>query len=404
MTDPQTALDRLRRANPVRHTETLDSDELGAVVTECKRRVDEARRGGGMTDETQSVPPVPVAPPPSRLRPAFVFAFAFAAVLIVVGAIALFGGAEQPAVAPKPTSTTAVSTTTPPQVVGGVASLDHFVYYSDAERTLETSVFFPAEGSGPWPVAIVYGEFELNGQGRGLARQIAERGAVVFAPTWVDEGQGMRVAAEYLTGGMWDRAACAVGYAQAHAASFGGDTTRTAVVGAAGGDHPAAWVALGLADTSACAEPISSQLTGLVAGESQWLFQEAIFDPAFAQPDAPAVDTVDRFFNPEQWRIPEELSVFLWATAWTGNSNTIDDPPAEDSWIWTRDPSGAIVEDLAAVDAFEDGLITFSDNSRLMNLRMTRAGIDVTYYESDDPGYSIDDALFDGIWALLDRE
>ena len=275
------------------------------------------------------------------------------------------------------------------------------MYYTDEERSLETSVFFPAAGDGPWPVVVVYSEFTLDAQERHLALQIAERGAVVFAPVWVDMYPPTLTASEYLAGAMWDRATCAVGYAQAKANTYGGDPARTTVVGDAGGEHPAAWVALGLTDTTACAEPIRFQPTGLVAGESQWLFQEEQFNAAFGATDGAALDTVDRFFSPERWNSTDGLRVFLWATSWEGNSNEINDPPAVDSWIWSRDLRGDIVEDLAAVGAFDDGLITFRDNSRLMQLRMTRAGIGVTLYESDDPMYSLDDIALDDIWQLV---
>ncbi len=53
------------------------------------------------------------------------------------------------------------------------------------------------------------------------------------------------------------------------------------------------------------------------------------------------------------------------------------------------------------MDAFDDGLITFRDNSLLMQLRMKQAGIDVTLYESDDPWYSLDDVALDSIWQLV---
>ena len=127
-----------------------------------------------------------------------------------------------------------------------------------------------------------------------------------------------------------------------------------------------------------------------------------MFDPAFVTDGGvPGAETVDRFFNPARWELAEDLSVFLWSTAWPGNSKRIDDPPGLDSWVWTRDPDGDIVEDLAAVDAFDGALITFSDNTRLMNLRMTQAGVDVSYYESDAAGFSLDDNAFESIWRLV---
>lgn len=398
MIEPNDALKRLRRANLLPPGAPPDGEELAAVVAECEQRVDVERGvaapGARNTEDSLR----PVAATRTRWRPALVFSLAFLAVIAVVAVAALFndsGGAILES---------DVANTVPPitsGLIGNVAYIDDLVYYEDAERTLETSLYLPAEGNGPFPVVIIYSEHTLNAREGNLARQIAERGAIAFAPVWVDESPPTQTASEYLSGAMWDRASCAVGYAQARAETYGGDPARTTVMGDAGGEHPAAWVALGLADTSDCTEPILFQPTGLVAGESQWLFQEEQFDEAFEGQVAVGVDTVDRFFNPERWDSAKDLSVFLWATTWSGNSTGITDPPPEDSWIWSRDPDGDLVEDLAAEEAFADGLITFSDNSRLMQIRMKQAGIDVSYYESDDPGYSLDNFALDNIWQLV---
>ena len=93
--------------------------------------------------------------------------------------------------------------------------------------------------------------------------------------------------------------------------------------------------------------------------------------------------------------------MFLWATSWSGNSNEVDDPPAEGSWIWSRDPGADLIEDLAAVDAFDDGLITFGDNARLMRLRMAQAGIDVSLHEIDNSGYALDDDTFERVVSFI---
>ena len=396
MIDSKDALNRLQRANLLPPGAVLEHEELAASVAECERRVARERGAAGTAGRRteESLRPVPGSRP--RWRPALVFSLAFLALVVLVGTVALLTGSDSLVLEPD------VANTSPPTtsgMIGNVAYIDRLVYYEDVDRTLHTAVYFPAEGDGPWPVVIVYSEHRRRAQDQALARRIAERGAVAFAPVWVDEYAA--TATEYLAGAMWERAACVVGYAQAQADSYGGDPVRTTVVGAAGGEHPAAWVALGLADSSICAEPILYQPSGLVAGLSQWLFQEEQFDPAYAAEDSVAIDTVDRFFSPERWNPADELSVFLWATAWSDNSNQIEDPPSVDSWVWSRDPDGDIVEDLAAVGAFADGLITYGDNARLMELRMLQAGIDVTYSESDAAGYSLDDSVFESLWQLV---
>ncbi len=397
MTDARTALDRLRHVNPLRADDAIDPVELQTVVAECERRVQETSRASTKQAVTSMD-----RPPGKRFRPAFVVAAAFTVAIALVGAIVIFGDASQTAPTTSPPATTpAPPTSMPIAVLGNVAYVDDLVYYADDERTLETSMFFPAEGRGPWPVVVIYSEFSVNAAETYLGRRLAERGAVVFTPVWVDARPP--TSTEYLTGQMWDRAACAVGFAQAAAEAVGGDPTRTVVAGDGGGEHPAAWIALGHADESVCPTPIQHELAGLAAGQTQWFFQEGQFDDAFAASETIGVDIVDRFFNPDRWQVPAEFSVVLWATAWyDGNSNTIDDPPTGDSWIWSRDPTGTLVADLATVDAFDDGLITFRDNARLMQLRMTQAGIDVTYDETTEPYFDIGPAL-ERIWRLLSQ-
>ncbi|MDJ0662909.1 MAG: hypothetical protein QNJ75_00015 [Acidimicrobiia bacterium] len=434
MIEPKDALSRLRSANLLPPGDELNEAERAAVVAECEQRV-AVERGTAAPEMGRAGESLrPVSGGRWRWRPALVFSVAFVAVLAVAAVFALLNDSGglilEPDVANTPPTTSAITdgvadpspttsatsddvspTTsaisddvadappTPSGMVGDVAYINELVYYEDADRTLETSVFFPAEGDGPWPVVVVYSEYRRRAQEWTLARRIAERGAVVFSASWVDEYPAS--ASEYLTGTMWERAACAVSYAQAQAGSYGGDPGRTTVVGDGGGEHPAAWVALGLADTSNCADPILYQPTGLAAGHSQWFFQEQQFDSAFASDDSGAVDTVDRFFNPERWEAAGDLSAFLWSTAYSGNANEINDPPSEESWIWSRDPDGDLVADLASVDAFDDGLITFRDNARLMNSRMIQSGVDVAHYESDNLGWGLDEIAFEGIWQVV---
>lgn len=398
MIEPKDALDRLRRANLLPPNAKLD-DELAATVAECERRI-AAERGIDASESRYAGEALrPTYGFRSRWRPALVFSLAFVAVIAVAGVFALFN--DSGGVVLESDVANTVARPEPSGTIGNVAYVDDLVYYEDEERTLETSVFFPIEGEGPFPVVVLYDLHQLGSQDRELSRRIADRGAVVFAPVWVDVVGPSLTVSDYIGAGMWNRAACAVGHAQAQAEAYGGDPAQTTVMGAAGGEHPAAWVTLGLADIGDCAEPVRFQPTGLVAGQSQWLFQEPQFDDAFDSEDAGAIDTVDRLFNPAHWEYSEQLTVFLWATAWPGNSAAIDDPPAEDSWIWSRDPDGDIVEDLGEVDAFADGVITFSDNARLMNLRMMQAGIDVSYYESDATGYRLDETAFESIWQVV---
>jgi acetyl esterase/lipase len=85
---------------------------------------------------------------------------------------------------------------------------------------------------GDWPVAIV---FHGGGDGKwavgDLARAIAEQGAVVFAPTW----RGSAPSPSSRIGDGAEDAACAIRFARARAAKYGGDARRVVVAGHSAG-------------------------------------------------------------------------------------------------------------------------------------------------------------------------
>jgi hypothetical protein len=246
------------------------------------------------------------------------------------------------------------------------------VYHTDAEGEWTVRVFYPA-GEGRWPLIVIvppqqnvaYAGFEL-----------ASRGAVVV----VAEAWSKRVFADasLVFSGEMDRAACIVGWAQAHAAEYGGDSELTVVDGYSAGAVAAAWVGLGLADDTVCEYPIMDLPVGLVVGENQVLFHHDRWDVAFGT-DAPGVSaTLDGLINPDRWNVSPELQVALWSAENPfGEVRSVENPPGPDSWIWLRDAASPCVEDLTAVGAFDDGQIDWSDNARLLEQRLGEAGIDV---------------------------
>ena len=202
----------------------------------------------------------------------------------------------------------------------------------------------------------------------------------------------------------FDRGACAVGFAQAHAAEYGGDPRRTTVVGSAGGDHQALWSALGLVRNDVCDDPILYQPTGLVAGSPQWLFELEYWDEAIVDPESNARDTLDRFWNPDRWHPATDLRVHLWSAPYAGNDRVIRDPIADDSWLRLRDTTGTLVDDLEALGAFRDGVIGHNDNAQLMYLRMRLAGIPVTLDASDASWRDVKASQYDRIWSIVSHD
>lgn len=415
MTNTNEALELLRAANPVASVAALDPSEVAASVAECGERVDAER-----FDRAPGVSPLPqrvsTSPRVRRiLRPTSAFGIAFAVMVIAVLAATLVGRNGGPPAVPvpdttvvtnttlprTPTTTPDVSTTVDERTLGGVDTVGELVYYSDGDVTLSMSVFFPSSGSGPWPVAVAYHTHCVpDCSADPLAKELASRGAVVFAPAWVPS---LEQAEEYVDGALFDRAACAVGAAQAMAEDFGGDPRATTVIGQGGGEHPAAWVALGITRYRDCDEPVQYRPTGLVVGNPQFVFQQDFWDPAFDDPTSNARDTIDRFLNAERWETSDDLFVLTLATEYQGNSREVSINGA-DAWLADRDTTGTLAEDLADVAAFDDELILFADNARLFDFHLRGAGIDSSLVVDERTGWAYTAAWYDAIEALISRD
>ena len=408
MNDIDTALDLLRSANPIAGIETLDPDELMASVTACERvmaDVDRPRHGG------VAVHPVPqiaaTRRPAPILRPLVVATAAFAVVVMTVVTIAFVGRSAAPPAAPNTAVPLTVSTTELPTPDGDgvryeVEVASGFVYWTDGATTFTVDVVYPIGAQGPLPVVVTFPAYIAGTKDLTTAREMAERGAVAFAPMTVPQGD--RPPEDYIDGMDFDRGACAVGFAQAHAIEYGGDPRRTTVVGSAGGDHQALWSALGLVRNDVCDDPILHPPIGLVAGVPQWLFQVEYWDEAVIDPESNARDTLDRFWNADRWHPAADLRVHLWSTPYTGNSRGISEPIADDSWVRLRDTTGTLVDDLEALGAFLDGAVGHDDNARLMYLSMRRAGIAVTLDESDSTAFNATPSQYDRIWSIVSHD
>jgi hypothetical protein len=282
--------------------------------------------------------------------------------------------------------------------VGGppytVAVDSDLVWLTDAEGDWKLSVFYP-EAPGPRPLIVT-----LPPRMAPVTppTEMATRGAVVVQPdSWTI--QGWIDPAPHLYGEM-NRAACAVGWAQAHAADYGADAAATTIDGYSGGAMVAAWVGLGLADDTACPFPMTALPVGLVVGENQVLFHDARWDPSFASGDPEPKATLDGLLNPQRWVTSPDLKVALWsATHPIAETRTVESPPGPDSWLWLRDAATPVVDDLIAVGALDDGRIDWGDNARLLEHRMLAAGVDVRN-ETFDIGHEYAPAVYDLIFSI----
>lgn len=149
-----------------------------------------------------------------------------------------------------------------------------------------------------------------------------------------------------------NRPACALGWAQANADDYGAIAEMTTLGGYSRGAMPAAWVALGMAGDSNCEFNVRKRPVGFVAGESQFLFHNERWDPAFLSGDPEPLKTLDGLLNLERWNASSDVRVGLWsAEDPIGENRTLENPPADDSWIWLRDKATPVVDDLISIGA-----------------------------------------------------
>ncbi len=303
-------------------------------------------------------------------------------------------------VATETTSTTvaASSTTAAPAPDDGIYELltTEVIYHEDDEGTWAMDVFYP-DAEGPWPLVVVYHGMTTF-PALMEARLIAAQGAVAVAPQWLKVTS--QFPEKYIDGTWLDRASCAVNMAQHHSEEFGADPDRTTAVGFSAGTLPAHWAGLGLMRDELCDEPLLAQPVGAVMGDNQFIFFDRVWDSVIEGPSgAMAEDTLDRFVNPQRWDVPSDLAVYLWTSDFRYGRD-IDNPPGDESWIHLRDTTGTLIDDLAAVGAFDDEDIDWMDNALLMEMRMLAAGIDVEH-EAVGGGHSYSETVFDAIQELI---
>ncbi|MGI9642412.1 MAG: hypothetical protein ACR2N9_06490 [Acidimicrobiia bacterium] len=302
------------------------------------------------------------------------------------------------------TSTTAASTTT--VVLPAVEDAPAFEvlrerdveYLADDEGSWTMDVFYPSV-PGDWPLVVVYHGMTTQ-RSITAANTIAASGAVAVAPQWLQTTSLTRE--EYIDGYLFDRAACATAVAQQIAVDFGADPTNTTVAGFSAGVHPAGWVGLGVVRTDVCDQPLAAEPVGLVLGDSQLIFYEEGWDESFADPSSNAEDSTDRFVNPDRWNVPDDIAAYLWSTDFE-YGRTIEDPPADDSWIWARDTTGTLVDDFTALGAIESEWIGFMENGELLERRMVEIGIDATH-DAVGGGHSYSEVVYEGIDELIHRQ
>jgi acetyl esterase/lipase len=175
-------------------------------------------------------------------------------------AVLLAGCATGTSRSPAPTSLNPAGSPASPRPAGAPAPtpgvvLARKVAYESSNPVLTPGVLdvYAPSRAGPWPVVVMIPAFDRASLVE-HARRVADLGFVVFVPEWgaASGGGGIPdpLTYEYLAANN-AQGACAVEFARAHAAEYGGDPGTMILFGHSAGAHVAATVAFARPEPSA---------------------------------------------------------------------------------------------------------------------------------------------------------
>ncbi len=284
-------------------------------------------------------------------------------------------------------ATTAAATTTSAAEAATFTEISDMVYMTINGVDLLMDVYTPA-GDGPWPVVVAFHGLDSHVKDSEntipVAEAAADHGMVVFTPTWIDFSPSLFPFTVETFNTWKDTANCAVAFAQQTAADHGGDPANTVVHGFSAGVGPALFASL-----QPSGEPIpgcetdvaQAPVVGVVLGDGEYFLHSENFDDAFqVDPDAMQAE-VAALVDPASWPAVLDADYFLWIPENDTAARPIGDASDESGWLASRDPDGSIRSDLDQLNQLEDGIISNSDAARLLELRLSTAGIEATLDE-----------------------
>jgi acetyl esterase/lipase len=225
-------------------------------------------------------------------------------------------------------------------------------------------VYAPAK-AGPWPVVVMFHaappphKEHLSEH----ARRVADLGFVVFNATW---GAGAPIPETYDQALPYtSQAACAVAFARAHAAEYGGDPATMILFGHGfGANFMAAMIAFARPDASAgcLGSTTPGAIDALVTWDGDWLLQKPEDWDEHLAADPTLMDALT------PWKhLPEhkDLKVVMLASEHPYSDLNLDrplpDPEAADAFFAPRDPTGVLRRQLEADGALADGNLDLAE-------------------------------------------
>jgi hypothetical protein len=235
-------------------------------------------------------------------------------------------------------------------------------------RSLNAEIVAPVAG-GPWPVVVMF-----HGSGgnpddlRAEARRIASRGRVVFNVAWQRSVSTDDVPVVL---DLWARqAACAVSFARAVAADYGGDPEHLTLFGFSGGGNAAAVVAFADPEPiDTCAAVSDGPVSALVILDGALLLASDSWDEALEEEPG-------TFYAITPWRRLDDgpdIPIHLLATDSSGLGRSLEDP----AWIATRHTDIDLLASLGP-DRTADGYLSLPEVVAWARDQFEAAGYDTS--------------------------
>ncbi len=249
-----------------------------------------------------------------------------------------------------------------------------------ADKAGLVDVVAPKEGDDPWPTVVVFhGNPRMTSKTwhRYDAQLLAEQGRVVFVANWGHEDASTRNA---MSGqDRWklgnQQVACAVAYAHANTAEFGGDPSHITLYGYSAGANQILMAGLGDFDPlETCLAPGPAvAVQALVPVDADWVLGGG-WGPEAADPESFYLKTPWRYLDGSQ-DIPIHITVVEDPT---GYFLSVEPDPAT-SWVSERHTDIDLVTDLEQRGYLADGKLYLKESNEYAYEILTELGYNATW-------------------------
>ena len=307
-----------------------------------------------------------------------------------------------PGTAPAPASAPLATPVVTPRPTPAPVTLTTGIEYESADPLLpsqQLDVHAPT-AAGPWPVVVMFhgGPGVLDkGWTAGWANLVAAEGYVVFAPTWGVTGiEAMNLPRHEQVDALFRQAACAVAFARAHAAEYGGDPSTMILLGHSAGANAASAIVFNeLAPTDGCPAGDSvGPVASIITYEGDWLLHDPMWDQVIPH-DSGVLQTVT------PWKgLSAHPGIPVVMLVSEGSGGLVEVPtgdPPVDSWLTARDPVALRQQFMTAGP--DGGRINIAQTQAILHAALKAQGNPVSLTEA--PGADHMTLGIDGRAALL---